>query len=64
MSEAFRLSRIQAAGWNAARRVPASRLSELGEEGIAALNPHTIDPERSRWHLGFKSALESLGADR
>lgn len=61
MSEAFRLSRIQAAGWNAARGVPPSRLADLDEEGIAALNPYARDPERSRWRQGFDSARETPG---
>ena len=61
MSDAFRLSRIQAAGWNAARGVPESRLADLDEEGIAALNPYSTDPERIRWRVGFDSARETSG---
>jgi hypothetical protein len=55
----FRLSRIQAEGWNAARRIPASQLSELSETAIEALNPYSVDFERLRWAAGFNNALES-----
>jgi hypothetical protein len=55
----FRLSRIQAEGWNAARRVPASRLGELNGDAIDRLNPYSKDFERIRWRTGFNSALES-----
>jgi len=37
--EAFRLSRVEAEGWNAARRVPLAPLSQLNSEKIAGLNP-------------------------
>jgi hypothetical protein len=56
-SEAFRLSRIHAEGWNAARRVAPDGLADLGEAGIAALNPYASDPERSRWEAGFRSVF-------
>jgi ribosome modulation factor len=41
----FRLSRIYAQGWNAARAVNG-----------AAANPYPADPERSRWQEGFSQA--------
>lgn len=55
----FRLSRIQAEGWNAARRVPVARLAQLDTAKIAALNPYRQNPEQTRWTAGFASALES-----
>jgi len=57
--EAFRLSRIEAEGWNAARRVPLAVLAQLDREKIAALNPYTYDPEQTRWNAGFANALAS-----
>ncbi|HEY3777918.1 MAG TPA: hypothetical protein VGL35_07655 [Rhizomicrobium sp.] len=55
--DAFRLSRIEAEGWNAARRVPLAALSQLDSEKITALNPYTSDPEQARWNTGFANAL-------
>jgi len=43
---AFRLSRIYAQGWNAAR----------GLEGAAQVNPYPAEPERGRWQAGFANA--------
>ena len=53
-SSAFRLSRIQAEGWNAARHAPA----DLSDAKIAALNPHKKDPEAARWLAGFRNAMD------
>ena len=44
--DAFRLSRIQAQGWNAARQSGATE----------QINPWPAEPERSRWQAGFASA--------
>lgn len=57
--EAFRLSRIEAEGWNAARRVPLAALGQLNNAKIAALNPYRSDPEQTRWNAGFTNALAS-----
>lgn len=57
--EAFRLSRIEAEGWNAARRVPLAVLTQLDRPKIAALNPYARDPEQMRWTAGFANALAS-----
>jgi hypothetical protein len=57
--DAFRLSRVEAEGWNAARRIPTANLATLNETGIAALNPYSDEPERVRWNAGFTKALES-----
>jgi len=42
---AFRLSRVHAQGWNAARTAPDNRV-----------NPYPADPERARWQAGFNEA--------
>ena len=57
--EAYRLSRIQAEGWNAAHRISASILDRLDRTQIESLNPYAGEPERTRWSAGFKSALRS-----
>lgn len=46
---AFRLSRIYAQGWNAAR--------ELAVDEPA--NPYPAEPERERWAAGFAQAQTS-----
>jgi hypothetical protein len=43
---AFRLSRIYAQGWNAAR----------GPEADEPVNPYPAEPERERWAAGFAHA--------
>lgn len=57
--EAYRLSRIQAEGWNAAHRIAASTLDALDGAQIESLNPYASAPERTRWNAGFRSALSS-----
>jgi hypothetical protein len=57
-NNAFRLSRIQAEGWNTARKF---LLSDLDETKIAALNPYKEASEKARWHTGFTGALEAVG---
>lgn len=56
-SDAFRLSGIQAEGWNAAKRLAPSDVEELDRGKLAALNPYTIESDRSRWTEGFNQAL-------
>jgi hypothetical protein len=57
---AFRLSRVEADGWNQAQRAMTD--DALGDEGrISLLNPHATDPERARWHAGFRRALDAGG---
>ncbi|HEX3945655.1 MAG TPA: hypothetical protein VHW69_16370 [Rhizomicrobium sp.] len=57
-ADAYRLSRIQAEGWNAAHRIAASTFDRLdGTTHIESLNPYKSDPERTRWSIGFTSAL-------
>jgi hypothetical protein len=48
---AFRLSRIYAQGWNAARILTL-------KPGKPPVNPYTSEPERSRWNEGFTGAQE------
>jgi len=55
----FRMSRIRAEGWNAARKYSLS--GDPGdEERIATLNPYHSEREREYWYLGFNSALNRL----
>jgi hypothetical protein len=51
----FHLSRVHAAGWNAARHFSAAD-GEPNAAEIDALNPHKLDPERTRWLMGFRGA--------
>ncbi len=53
----YRLSRVQAEGWKAARALPVSGLAEMAETEIAARNPYPREPERARWLAGFVSAI-------
>lgn len=57
--EDFRLSRVEAEGWNAARRVPLAALAQINTAKIAALNPYAHGPEQTRWNAGFANALAS-----
>ena len=56
-ADAYRLSRIQAEGWNAARGIATSALDRVDGTQIELLNPYKSDPERMRWSTGFRSAL-------
>lgn len=55
----FRLSRIRAEGWNAARAYLISGNSG-DETKIAALNPYRSDLEKEQWYAGFNNALGKL----
>lgn len=57
--EDFRLSRVQAEGWNAARRMGVDDLAQIDAAKIALLNPYAKDAERTRWSAGFENALRS-----
>ena len=59
IGEDFRLSRIEAEGWNAARRVPLAALGQLDGAKIATLNPYRDGSEQARWNAGFANALAS-----
>jgi hypothetical protein len=54
---AYKLSRVYAEGWNAARKMSADECDELDAEAMAALNPYASDAERTRWSEGFAKAL-------
>jgi hypothetical protein len=56
-SEAFRLSRIYAEGWNAARKLAPSIRDALDPKKMAELNPYAAEDDRSRWTKGFAKAL-------
>jgi hypothetical protein len=56
-SEAFRLSRIYAEGWNTARKLAPAIRDALDPKKMADLNPYAIEADRSRWSEGFAKAL-------
>lgn len=55
----FALSRVEAAGWNAARKYVTGG-NPRDEKKIALLNPYQTDVERARWYTGFNRALERM----
>jgi hypothetical protein len=57
-NNAFALSRIQAEGWNAARKV---LVDDIDDAKIAALNPYSGNAEKARWRAGFMGALKATG---
>lgn len=57
--QAYRLSRIQAEGWNAAHRAALTAPDISDSAKIDSLNPYRTGPERTRWKIGFTSALVS-----
>lgn len=59
MNDAFRLSRISAEGWNAAKALSANERDSMKGRSADAHNPYANEPERSRWSEGFSKALES-----
>jgi hypothetical protein len=60
-STAFRLSRVEAEGWNEAQRRMTDEALTADEDRISRLNPHAADPERARWHAGFSNAVRAGG---
>lgn len=54
---AFRLSRIYAEGWNAAKKMSIIDDGEFDAAGGSALNPYKTEPQRSRWAEGFAKAM-------
>lgn len=60
LAEALRLSRIQAQGWNAARKAPMTIDGRLPKPA----NPYPAEPDRSRWQAGFDSAQAVPSAKR
>lgn len=57
--QAYRLSRIQAEGWNAAHHAVSTAPDVSDSAKIDSLNPYRTGPERTRWKIGFTSALAS-----
>jgi len=55
----FKLSRIYAEGWNAAKKSPSNAQAALDAGRVADLNPYTHESEKARWNDGFRAALES-----
>lgn len=60
---AFRLSRVYAEGWNAAKKVPLLGSCEFDPVGSAVPNPYATEPERSRWAEGFAKAMGNPGGN-
>lgn len=58
MRQSYRLSRIQAEGWNAARANAAYDPDDVDEVNVGALSPYRKDPEKARWVTGFCSAFK------
>ena len=56
-NETFKLSRVYAAGWNAANRLATRDVDALDLATLAALNPYVLEAERSKWTSGFTNAL-------
>jgi hypothetical protein len=54
----YKLSRVFAEGWNAARKLSSTVCDGLNGDGIAALNPYASEPARSRWTEGFTKAWD------
>jgi hypothetical protein len=55
----FALSRIQAQGWNAAKKLLVAGENDIDADAAASRNPYRTEVERSRWTAGFMKALES-----
>ena len=55
--DAFRLSRVEAEGWNKAQSVMTDDALLANEGRVLPLNPYLTDPERARWRTGFTNAL-------
>lgn len=57
---AFRLSRIYAEGWNAAKKIPLTEGTDFDAAHVVALSPYKTEPQRSRWIEGFTKAIGRL----
>lgn len=58
----FRLSRIEAEGWNAAQRYMADESVKPDDIRVADFNPYGGGDARSRWAAGFQKAVAAMGA--
>jgi len=57
----FRLSRVEAEGWNAAQRYMVDQPVRPDDIRAADFNPYRSDPARGRWAVGFRKALAAAG---
>ncbi|MEI9931561.1 MAG: hypothetical protein WDM89_13740 [Rhizomicrobium sp.] len=60
-SDDFRLSRVEAEGWNAAQRYMVDQTGEPDDIRTADFNPYRGDPARGRWAAGFRKAVAAMG---
>lgn len=60
LDDDFRLSRIEAEGWNMAQEYMTDLIKKPDEFQIADLNPYRADPARRRWSTGFHTALTAM----
>lgn len=58
----FRLSRVEAEGWNMAQEYMRDQIKRPDEFQVADLNPYRADPARRRWSMGFNKALTAMDA--
>jgi len=58
----FRMSRVEAEGWNAAQRYMVDQEGPPDDIRIADFNPYRGDPARGRWAAGFRKALAAGAA--
>jgi hypothetical protein len=58
----FRLSRVEAEGWNMAQEYLPNQAKKPDEFQIADLNPYRADPARGRWASGFNKAVIAMYA--
>jgi len=59
-NDAFRLSRVEAEGWNTAQRILAGGAREMDDLKVADFNPYFSDPARARWLVGFHKAVAAM----
>jgi hypothetical protein len=60
LDDDFKLSRIEAQGWNMAQEYMSDQTGVPDEFRIAELNPYRADPARHRWAAGFTKAVTAL----
>jgi hypothetical protein len=58
----FKLSRIEAQGWNMAQEYMIGRTGKPDEFQISDLNPYRADPARRSWSAGFNKAVAVMSA--
>ena len=60
LDDDFRLSRVEAEGWNMAHEYMIDQTGKPDEFRIADLNPYRADPARHRWSAGFNKAIAAM----